>query len=693
VDHVEAANFPFLGKFFHNVDARLLRPFCRRRWSYLRGRPNDPGPGDPTVSDPLEDGSAEHPFDAIQEGIDDAADGDTVLVLDGIYTGISNKSLDFNGKAITVRSENGPDNCVINCEGAGRGFYFHSAETAASVVDALTIVGGDADHGGGICCEFSSPTITDCPITSNGAYRGGGLYCESSTPTVANCTFSGNWVLTFGDCTHSYGGAMYNDSGSPTLINCTFSHNGVFVSSEDRYGYGGGMYNDSGSPTLIQCTFSENEAFAGVVGAYADGGAMYNASGSPTLTKCTFSGNRAGCDGGGMYNGPGSGPTLSDCAFSDNSADPNLFGCGGGMLNHNSNPTLTNCAFRGNSAGNNGGGMDNYNSSPTLSNCTFEDNSAGYGGGVHNGGNSSPTLVNSTFSENWAGSWGGGMLNELDVHAYPMLANCRFSNNVAGYGGAMCSWGGFPTLINCLFANNWAHCDGGGIANWDSSPTLANCTFSRNAAHGYPPYEGYGGGMDSDGQCSATLINCLLWHDTGAAGPELALRGYVGGYATATVSYSDLEGGQGAVFVQEGCALNWGPGNIDADPLFVDPDNDDFRLSACSPSIDAGDNTAVLPEITTDLDGNPRFVDDPGMPDDGAGDPPIVDMSAYEFQGETCFADLDGDNDVDLSDLAQLLANYGITGTVYTDGDLDRDEDVDLSDLAALLGVYGTTCP
>jgi hypothetical protein len=59
-----------------------------------------------------------------------------------------------------------------------------------------------------------------------------------------------------------------------------------------------------------------------------------------------------------------------------------------------------------------------------------------------------------------------------------------------------------------------------------------------------------------------------------------------------------------------------------------------------------------------------------------------------------CFGDLDGDNDVDLSDLAQLLANYGTTnGAAYEDGDLDEDGDVDLSDLAALLAVYGTTCP
>jgi hypothetical protein len=53
--------------------------------------------------------------------------------------------------------------------------------------------------------------------------------------------------------------------------------------------------------------------------------------------------------------------------------------------------------------------------------------------------------------------------------------------------------------------------------------------------------------------------------------------------------------------------------------------------------------------------------------------------------------DLDGDGDVDLVDLAQLLSNYGMTGGAeYGDGDLDGDGDVDLADLAALLGNYGT---
>jgi hypothetical protein len=71
-----------------------------------------------------------------------------------------------------------------------------------------------------------------------------------------------------------------------------------------------------------------------------------------------------------------------------------------------------------------------------------------------------------------------------------------------------------------------------------------------------------------------------------------------------------------------------------------------------------------------------------------------LDNPRITYGAEPCFGDLDGDNDVDLADLAQLLANYGTTeGAAYEDGDLDEDGDVDLADLAALLAVYGTTCP
>jgi hypothetical protein len=83
---------------------------------------------------------------------------------------------------------------------------------------------------------------------------------------------------------------------------------------------------------------------------------------------------------------------------------------------------------------------------------------------------------------------------------------------------------------------------------------------------------------------------------------------------------------------------------------------------------------------------------------DGSGNGEVDVIEAFSLNpvdtSPPCPGDLDGDRDVDLADLAQLLGNYGTTqGATYEDGDLDEDGDVDLADLAALLGVYGITCP
>ena len=128
-------------------------------WYVDDDAPNDPGPGDPAVGDPLENGTADHPFDAIQEGIDAALGGDQVLVLDGIYTGIGNRNIDFQGKAITVRSQSGdPEVCVVDCENAGRGFNFCNNEGPSAVLRDLTVKRGSASNAGAIRCIQEAPS-------------------------------------------------------------------------------------------------------------------------------------------------------------------------------------------------------------------------------------------------------------------------------------------------------------------------------------------------------------------------------------------------------------------------------------------------------------------------------------------------------------------------------------------------------
>ena len=108
-------------------------------------------------------------YPTIQAAIDAASFADRVLVSDGTYTGEGNRDIDFKGKDISVVSENGPNRCIIDCEGKGRGFYFHSGEAHNSILSGFTITNGQADIGGGIYADASSPTITNCILRGNGA--------------------------------------------------------------------------------------------------------------------------------------------------------------------------------------------------------------------------------------------------------------------------------------------------------------------------------------------------------------------------------------------------------------------------------------------------------------------------------------------------------------------------------------------
>jgi predicted outer membrane repeat protein len=301
---------------------------------------------------------------------------------------------------------------------------------------------------------------------------------------------------------------------------------------------------------------------------------------------------------------------------------------GGGMYNDNSSPTLTNVAFSGNSAYYRGGGMFNWYSSPILMDVTFCGNSIissevfnSSGGGMYNVV-SDPTLTNVTFSGNSAYYSGGGMYN--DNSNSPTLTNVTFGSNSAQYGGGMFNLSSNPTLTNVTFSDNSftvskeIDSSGGGMYNRSSSPTLTNVTFSGNSANSN------GGGMYNIGSSNPTLTNVIMWGDSALYGPEI-----YNDNSDASISYSDIEGCIVSGSWNSACGADSGH-NIDADPLFVDATGGNLRLQLISPAIDAGNNAAVPITVTTDLDGNPRFVDIPTVPDTGTGTPPIVDMGAYE---------------------------------------------------------------
>ena len=122
----------------------------------------------------------------------------------------------------------------------------------------------------------------------------------------------------------------------------------------------------------------------------------------------------------------------------------------------------------------------------------------------------------------------------------------------------------------------------------------------------------------------------------------------------------------------------------------------DFHLRPGSPCIDAGLNSAVPEGINTEFDGDPRFVDDPDTPDcqhapGECGDPPVVDMGAYEFQSALpCPCDIDGDGLVGFTDVETLMAAWG--PNPGHPADFDGDGAVGVLDFLELLANWGA-CP
>ena len=87
------------------------------------------------------DGGTCGPKKTIQAGVNAASNGDTVIVADGIYVGANNTNVGFNGKAITVRSKNGPADCIVDLQNTtAPAFRLISGEGPNTVLDGFTVM-------------------------------------------------------------------------------------------------------------------------------------------------------------------------------------------------------------------------------------------------------------------------------------------------------------------------------------------------------------------------------------------------------------------------------------------------------------------------------------------------------------------------------------------------------------------------
>jgi hypothetical protein len=288
-------------------------------------------------------------YPTIQEGIDRSWDTGTVWVADGTYTGSGNRDIDFRARAITVKSENGPNNCIIDCQASvfdrHRGFKFVRGEDANSVLDGFTITNGYTSTGGGVYCWQSSPTIVNCVFQGNTVFRGGtgfggALYLGESGSTLLNCAFYDNAVDAAGG-----GVACYSWHGQiVSATNCRFYGN-IATWGTATWMMGGGMFCDGDMTIeLSNCIFSGNR----VTGYFGAGGGLCCSGCSAIVTNCVFSGNRCDYTGGGMHISWACNATVANCTFSDNRAGSGAGGFQNKISDHAVDATVINCILWGN---------------------------------------------------------------------------------------------------------------------------------------------------------------------------------------------------------------------------------------------------------------------------------------------------------------------------------------------------------
>lgn len=252
-------------------------------------------------------------YPTIQRAIDAALPGQEVVVSPGTYWGDGNWNLELRGKAITVRSQQGPEKTIIDCQGPyqgpgkldNRGFYIHEGEGTGTLIQGFTILYGHISGsdplldmlpyasgpsnpvGAGIFCENAGPTLVNCILRDCGTEFGGGIGCVNGSPLIEKCHIVGCKAGGFGNAkSGGFGGAIaILRRSEATIRSCILQSNHGYYN-----GYGGGIYIRASGARIEGCEIQSHDADGGLRGGAVAIGGPYS---KVAMEHCILASNTA----------------------------------------------------------------------------------------------------------------------------------------------------------------------------------------------------------------------------------------------------------------------------------------------------------------------------------------------------------------------------------------------------------------
>jgi len=250
---------------------------------------------------------------------------------------------------------------------------------------------------------------------------------------------------------------------------------------------------------------------------------------------------------------------------------------------------------------------------------------------------SSPTLANLIISDNSAQRVGGGVFL---YQSSPRLVRVEIKENTAVYGAGISMHASNPSIRMSVIADNVAEINSGGIdVAYGSSLILDHLTVAGNRTL----RQGLSGGLGLYESSTVEVSNSIFFGNL----PEEVDFVSFGAANTATFEYCLVQGGEEGIY-EWGQTLNWGEGNIDANPAFCDPWIQDYHLSAGSPCLNSGS------------DGSPI-----GALDQGCGELIIPDTTI----GHWCMDETSDSTVLDISGNGLVGINHGAAWTEGLYGD------------------------